>query len=93
MKDNTKTKPVSKILGSSLSGILEIGLFHPVDTIAKRLMYNETKINKNNLNKIIFKDSSNKSFLGKYKSLYPGANFALGYKILQRTYKFGGQSF
>ena len=89
----------AKIIGSSLSGIFEIGLFHPVDTITKRLMYNKQIINgsnlsekKSNLNKILFKENYNKSFLNKYKSLYKGVNYALAYKILQRTYKYGGQS-
>ena len=31
------------LLGSSVSGVFEIGLFHPVDTIAKRLMNNSLK--------------------------------------------------
>ena len=55
-------------------------------------MHNNIKIKKNNVSKIIFRNYYNQTFFTKYKSLYPGANFALGYKILQRTYKFGGQS-
>jgi len=98
MHENKKSYS-SKILGSSLSGIFEIGLFHPVDTIAKRLMYNKEIINGNNfnekkekINKIVFRENKDKNILKKYKSLYKGVNYALIYKILQRTYKYGGQS-
>jgi hypothetical protein len=83
---------IPKILGSSISGVMEIAIFHPVDTISKRLMYNKGKVSNNNLNSIIFKDSHNGNFFSRYKSLYPGTKFALNYKVLQRTYKYGGQS-
>lgn len=81
-----------KILGSSISGILEIGIFHPVDTISKRLMNNKVKVKKSNMHSIIFKGNQQNNFLSKYKSLYPGTKFALNYKVLQRTYKYGGHS-
>ena len=42
-------------------------------------------------NQVIFRESANQSFLGKWKSLFPGLGFAAGYKITQRVYKFGGQ--
>ncbi|MBL6846608.1 MAG: hypothetical protein ISQ85_06895 [Planktomarina sp.] len=99
MIDDKKNNYSAKIVGSSLSGVFEIGLFHPVDTITKRLMYNKQIIKgsnfsekKSNLNKILFKENYNLSFFSKYKSLYNGVNYALAYKILQRTYKYGGQS-
>lgn len=74
-------------------------VFHPVDTVAKRLMTNktsifvkgDTKASISNLNKVIFKDKFNASTIKKYRSLFPGLGFAAGYKILQRIYKFGGQ--
>lgn len=34
----------ARFLGSASSGILELLLFHPVDTVAKRLMSNQTKV-------------------------------------------------
>jgi hypothetical protein len=51
---------LARVLGSGSAGLLELILFHPVDTIAKRLMTNESKIFGNgsaaeNLNKAIFK--------------------------------------
>jgi hypothetical protein len=33
----------ARILGSASSGILELLVFHPVDTVAKRLMNNSTQ--------------------------------------------------
>ncbi|SVE27313.1 uncharacterized protein METZ01_LOCUS480167, partial [marine metagenome] len=77
---------ISKILASSLAGVCEILIFHPIDTIAKRLMNNSNKsLSKVN---IIFPDKN----LNKFNSLYSGVKFGMGYKILQRSYKYGGQS-
>jgi hypothetical protein len=50
----------ARFAGAGASGVLELILFHPVDTIAKRLMTNETKIFGSgspvaNLNNAIFK--------------------------------------
>lgn len=81
-----------KIVGGGISGVLEIGLFHPIDTLTKRLMFNTTSVNQNNFSKILFKENFNDTFVNKYKSLYTGAHFGMAYKILQRTYKYGGQS-
>jgi hypothetical protein len=84
-------------LGSA-AGFLELLLFHPVDTITKRLMSTKTKYivpgqTVHNLNNIIFKNQCNAGVLTKAVSLFPGLGFAAGYKVLQRTYKFGGQPF
>ncbi|CAG8775775.1 5262_t:CDS:2, partial [Dentiscutata heterogama] len=35
---------LARLLGSGTSGLLELLVFHPVDTVAKRLMTNPTKI-------------------------------------------------
>lgn len=80
----------ARLLGSASSGILELMVFHPVDTVAKRLMANSTK---ESLNTVIFKDAAQRSFFSKYLSLFPGLGAAAGYKILQRMYKFGGQPY
>ncbi|OQR94522.1 Mitochondrial Carrier (MC) Family [Achlya hypogyna] len=79
----------ARILGSTASGVLELALFHPVDTVAKRLMTN--KNNALGLSEVIFRDAHTKPFVTKYKSLFPGVGFAAGYKVTQRMYKFGGQ--
>ena len=79
-------------MGGGIAGIFEIGLFHPIDTLTKRTMYNKEKMSRKNLSQILFKEYSDKNILDKYKSLYTGAKFGMFYKILQRTYKYGGQS-
>ncbi|KAF9366327.1 Mitochondrial GTP/GDP carrier protein 1 [Mortierella sp. NVP85] len=92
----------ARLCGSGTSGFLELVIFHPIDTIAKRLMSNQTRLFGSGqslsaglaaTNKVIFKDAANAPFLKKYASLFPGLGFAAGYKILQRVYKFGGQPF
>jgi len=88
----------ARLFGGATAGISEIMIFHPVDTVAKRLMYNTKNVTGAsmgetlaNTNLVIFKDVAEKPFFTKFKSLYPGLGFAAGYKIAQRTYKFGGQ--
>ena len=73
------TELLSKIIAASLSGVLEISIFHPVDTAAKRLM-NNSNSNLSTKN-IIFPDKN----ISKFNSLYSGVKFGMGYKILQRT--------
>ncbi|TPX10584.1 uncharacterized protein E0L32_008470 [Thyridium curvatum] len=81
-----KESNLARLLGSGSAGIAELAVFHPVDTIAKRLMSNESR-----LNSVIFKDKANVSFGRKFVSLFPGLGYAAGYKVLQRVYKYGGQ--
>lgn len=91
-----------RVAGSAFAGVVELFGFHPVDTIAKRLMSNATTIRApgastamviESYSKVIFRDAHGLSPLHKYTSLFPGLSFAAGYKILQRVYKFGGQPF
>lgn len=83
---------LARLLGSGSAGIAELAVFHPVDTIAKRLMSNESKIvDYAQLNKVIFKDKATAPFGRKFVSLFPGLGYAAGYKVLQRIYKYGGQ--
>lgn len=92
-------KSEARIIGSAVAGVSELALFHPVDTVAKRLMSTETKFvvlnspaqTAVNLNHAIFKTSAEAGFGGKVMSLFPGIGFGAAYKILQRVYKFGGQ--
>eukprot|EP00842_Homolaphlyctis_polyrhiza_P001843 jgi/Hompol1/265/HPOL_005270-RA len=97
-----KESGTARFLGAATSGILELLGFHPIDTVAKRLMNNQSKIfgtgepfskSMGSLNKVIFKDAASKGTLSKYLSLFPGLGFAAGYKIAQRVYKFGGQPY
>ncbi|RKP26895.1 mitochondrial carrier domain-containing protein [Syncephalis pseudoplumigaleata] len=89
----------ARLLGSGTSGILELLIFHPVDTVAKRLMSNQTKLfgaggsGMAGLNRVIFKDAATRPPAQRYFSLFPGLGFAAGYKISQRIYKFGGQPY
>lgn len=82
-----KESGAARILGSGTSGLLELLIFHPIDTIAKRLMNNSST---SSFNQVIFKDKAKMGFVPRYLSLFPGLGAAAGYKILQRVYKFGG---
>ncbi|WVR05661.1 hypothetical protein IAU60_002683 [Kwoniella sp. DSM 27419] len=83
----------ARILGSGASGIAELMVFHPVDTVAKRLMSNKSAISTTGLNNIIFKSAAQAPITQKFLSLFPGLGYAAGYKIAQRVYKFGGQPY
>ncbi|CAB4255170.1 similar to Saccharomyces cerevisiae YDL198C GGC1 Mitochondrial GTP/GDP transporter, essential for mitochondrial genome maintenance [Maudiozyma barnettii] len=89
-----KQSGYARLLGSASAGILEIGVFHPVDTISKRLMSNHTKIaSSTQLNTVIFKQYSDLPFAKRFFTLFPGLGYAAAYKVLQRVYKYGGQPF
>ncbi|KAL7423753.1 high copy suppressor of abf2 [Cryptotrichosporon argae] len=81
----------ARILGSGASGIAELIVFHPVDTVAKRLMSSRTSSSLANLNQIIFRSAAASPVHQKFLSLFPGLGYAAGYKVAQRVYKFGGQ--
>ncbi|EJT98334.1 mitochondrial carrier [Dacryopinax primogenitus] len=83
----------ARVLGSGTSGIAELLVFHPVDTIAKRLMSN-TSVNVwsfSGANQVIFRQHASSPVFTKFFSLFPGLGYAAGYKVAQRIYKFGGQ--
>ncbi|KAK4122565.1 mitochondrial carrier [Parathielavia appendiculata] len=87
-----KESNLARLLGSGSAGIAELAIFHPVDTIAKRLMSNEGKVGTlSQLNTVIFKDKASAPLARKFVSLFPGLGYAAGYKVLQRIYKYGGQ--
>lgn len=99
---DAKGSAIPRLAGSAFAGVVELFGFHPVDTIAKRLMSNVSTIRTPGMNsammmetysKVIFREAHSAPFLQKYTSLFPGLSFAAGYKILQRVYKFGGQPF
>ncbi|KAI4122584.1 MAG: hypothetical protein LQ347_006457 [Umbilicaria vellea] len=93
-KDFKKESTASRILGSGSAGIAELAIFHPVDTIAKRLMSNQGKVTTAaRLNTVIFKEYAGATAGRKFTSLFPGLGYAAGYKVLQRVYKYGGQPF
>ncbi|KAK4506180.1 hypothetical protein PRZ48_004145 [Zasmidium cellare] len=84
----------ARILGAGSAGIAELIVFHPVDTIAKRLMSNQSKVaSASQLNEVIFRKSAHDPVVRRFFSLFPGLGYAAAYKILQRVYKYGGQPF
>jgi len=86
-----KDSAAARILGSGASGVAELLVFHPVDTVAKRLMSNKAKVSFQTLSPIIFRDAASATLPQKFLSLFPGLGYAAGYKVSQRIYKFGGQ--
>ena len=42
--NNSSGKASARLLGSTMSGVTELLIFHPVDTVAKRLMTNKTTV-------------------------------------------------
>lgn len=54
-------------------------------------MANKGSIGGGRLGEVIFRDAVGKSVLQRWGSLFPGIGFGGAYKVLQRTYKFGGQ--
>ncbi|CCH62347.1 hypothetical protein TBLA_0H00550 [Henningerozyma blattae CBS 6284] len=94
MSQDKKQSGIARLLGSASAGILEICVFHPVDTISKRLMTNHTKVvSASELNKVIFKEYATIPFGKRLFTLFPGLGYAASYKVLQRVYKYGGQPF
>lgn len=87
----SKESGTARILGSGASGVAELLVFHPVDTVAKRLMSNKAKVSFSTLSPIVFRDYAMASLPKKLLSLFPGLGYAAGYKVSQRIYKFGGQ--
>jgi hypothetical protein len=88
-----KESGTARVLGSGTSGIAELLVFHPVDTVAKRLMSNKSKVSLSTLSPIIFRDAATAPLSRKFLSLFPGLGYAAGYKVAQRIYKFGGQPY
>ncbi|KNE57765.1 hypothetical protein AMAG_04618 [Allomyces macrogynus ATCC 38327] len=103
IQSDKKVSGTARFVGAATSGACELLCFHPVDTIAKRLMSNTsikimapgTSVGQaaDNAAKVIFRDAYSKPVLQRYFSLFPGLGFAAGYKVMQRVYKFGGQPF
>ncbi|TKA70888.1 Mitochondrial GTP/GDP carrier protein 1, partial [Friedmanniomyces simplex] len=79
--------PTAPAALSGTAGIAELAIFHPVDTIAKRLMSNQGKIaSSTQLNSVIFKSHAHDPVVRRFFTLFPGLGYAAAYKILQRVY-------
>jgi len=91
----------ARVVGSAIAGVSELLVFHPIDTVAKRLMMSEKNLivagdmglSMSNMNSVIFREAKDHGLVRKWQSLFPGLGFGAGYKILQRVYKFGGQPY
>ncbi|KAI9922316.1 hypothetical protein PsorP6_001517 [Peronosclerospora sorghi] len=81
-KSKATTVVAARLLGSTCYGLCEIMVFHPVNTIAKRLMTNRDPVHGlAGLNQVIFRDPYEKPVLARYRSLFPGLGFAAGYNV------------
>jgi len=83
------------LVSAFIASIAEVSVFHPVDTTTKRLMNAKQPFTAitNDFQKAIT-DRVKTAITdpkSNHISFYPGIRWALSYKILQRTYKFGGQ--
>mmetsp|Transcript_58162 Transcript_58162/g.104078 ORF Transcript_58162/g.104078 Transcript_58162/m.104078 type:complete len:330 (+) Transcript_58162:52-1041(+) len=90
------------MLSGAVAGILEISLFHPVDTIAKRLIVDRRRTGLLAANsrwqhlpssrQIVFAGVSPTASMSSHVfALYLGANYAVLYKVLQRSYQYSVQ--
>ena len=87
------TKSSARIIGSAVAGVSELALFHPVDTVAKRLMATEAQLitisspsqTFVNLNGAIFRNAALEGPLAKVR--IPAVRYALpsGNLTLQHT--------
>uniref|UniRef100_A0A0K3CHC0 BY PROTMAP: gi/472580275/gb/EMS18094.1/ mitochondrial carrier protein, GTP/GDP transporter [Rhodosporidium toruloides NP11] gi/647403735/emb/CDR49812.1/ RHTO0S34e00452g1_1 [Rhodosporidium toruloides] n=1 Tax=Rhodotorula toruloides TaxID=5286 RepID=A0A0K3CHC0_RHOTO len=84
-----KDSHAARILGSGTSGIAELIIFHPVDTVAKRLMSN--KVSGMPMMQVVFREHATAPAGRKLLSLFPGLGYAAGYK--DRFSQFGGQPY
>lgn len=82
---------LSRLAASGAAGGLELCLFHPVDTVAKRLMVSRGTLTAANWQTVLLQDHAGSSLCGKLRSLFPGLGFGAVYKVTQRTYVWGGQ--
>lgn len=80
----------ARALSGSLAGVLEILLFHPVDTTAKRLMVDRRAARSWRLGAEIAlgKVALAAPLPHKLRAMYPGAGYAMCYKVLQRGLQY-----
>jgi len=64
-----KESAAARVAGSGASGIAELMIFHPVDTISKRLMSNRANLAFQNLNAVVFRQHSDATAFRKFLSL------------------------
>lgn len=77
-------------LSGSIAGILEITLFHPVDTAAKRLMVDARAATswRSGARIALGTVALEAPFPAKLRAMYPGSGFAICYKVMQRGLQY-----
>ena len=70
-----KESAQARLLGSASSGIAELLVFHPVDTVAKRLMSNKDRTKP--MMQVLFKEKASASATTRFLSLFPGLGLSL----------------
>lgn len=83
----------ARFVASGMAGGLELCVFYPIDTIAKRMMVSQDSCKAANWQRILLQEGVNSSRAGKIKSLFPGLSFGAAYKVTQRAYVWGGQPY
>ncbi|KAJ3042538.1 hypothetical protein HDV00_007072 [Rhizophlyctis rosea] len=104
--NSQQPRGMSYVAGSAVAAVSELAIFHPVDTIGKRLMVHRGRISQaavssavskptiiDSLRHVLFAQSHGKGFLHAYASLFKGIQYALVYKLGQRVYQFTGQPY
>jgi hypothetical protein len=91
MQNDNKSLSLARFAGSGIAGLCELTLFHPVDTVAKRLMNSKEELSRHNYSRVLFQKASEGTTFQKYSSLFGGFGYGALYKVTQRMYKFGGQ--
>lgn len=61
-------------------------VFHPVDTISKRLMSNKQRFAFGSVNSVVFRDHANAPIGKRLLSLFPGLGYAAGYSASTRRW-------
>jgi len=79
------------ILASGTAGGLELCLFYPMDTVAKRLMNSRDRLSASNWRNMLLQGGEASGLVGKTRALFPGLSFGVAYKVTQRAYVWGGQ--
>lgn len=83
----------ARFLGAGIAGCVELPIFHPADTAAKRLMTSPDSFNRANWRAVIFQDKALLGARARLMGLYPGVGIGAAFKITQRIQKFGGQPY
>lgn len=90
------TSKIACLLGPMIAGVCETLVFHPYDTLSKRLQNSHVKIplsyqNIHAIQRVIFPNVYSAKWHYKVHSSYKGLSAAFIYRINQRLFMYGGQ--